>query len=439
MTTRADFSARRPDARRANSRRRRRWRHGHRDPGPLRIHDIQGTSWLSPHDGDQVTNVPASSPAIRSDRQQQGLLDSGPRPGLRPGHQRGDLRLHLLARRRGRRLGARVGHGQGLLPAGERRDGRRRRRNCRSPRSTARPRSCCRTATRCPRPRCIGPTTVPDTYAPDLGGGNIESTKIAPDPLGARLLGVARGDAGRGRRRPGGRSVRTASASSTSPPSRRRTRRFRGGTELLAENATPSGADRGRPRRRQQPGGQRRRRVQRRDGRSGRLLRVRRLHDRGHHGSAPCAQQPGARSSPPRRRAKQLAVATYNVENLAPSDPAAKFQRLAQGLVTNLAAPDIVAVEEVQDNTGATDDGVVAADQTLTKLTDGDHRGRRPALRLARDRPGQRPGRRPAGRQHPRGVPYNPARVHVRRPWRAVGEPFDHRHVGRSRSRASPT
>lgn len=38
--------------------------------------------------------------------------------------------------------------------------------------------------------------------------------------------------------------------------------------------------------------------------------------------------------------------------------------------MTNLAKPDIVAVEEVQDNDGATDDGVVAANQTISKLTD---------------------------------------------------------------------
>jgi uncharacterized protein len=57
------------------------------------------------------------------------------------------------------------------------------------------------------------------------------------------------------------------------------------------------------------------------------------------------------------------------VENLAPGDPAAKYAALAQGIVTNLAAPDIVAVEEVQDNNGAQDDGTVAADQTLTALT----------------------------------------------------------------------
>jgi uncharacterized protein len=67
---------------------------------------------------------------------------------------------------------------------------------------------------------------------------------------------------------------------------------------------------------------------------------------------------------------KQLAIATYNVENLAPTDPAAKFAALAKGVVTNLASPDIVAVEEVQDNDGATDDGVVSATTTLTDLTD---------------------------------------------------------------------
>ncbi|MBO0867873.1 MAG: lamin tail domain-containing protein [Micromonosporaceae bacterium] len=64
----------------------------------------------------------------------------------------------------------------------------------------------------------------------------------------------------------------------------------------------------------------------------------------------------------------ELSVATYNVQNLAPTDPQAKFDRLAAGLVTNLAAPDIVSLEEIQDNSGATDDGTVAANLTLDKL-----------------------------------------------------------------------
>src|SRR4029077_1754338 len=66
---------------------------------------------------------------------------------------------------------------------------------------------------------------------------------------------------------------------------------------------------------------------------------------------------------------RQLSIATYNVENLAPSDPAGKVQAPARGIAANLAAPDLTAGEEVQDNDGATDDGVVAADQTIGKLT----------------------------------------------------------------------
>jgi predicted extracellular nuclease len=64
----------------------------------------------------------------------------------------------------------------------------------------------------------------------------------------------------------------------------------------------------------------------------------------------------------------QLTVSTFNVENLAPSDPQSKFDALGSTITRNLAAPDLVAVEEIQDNSGATDDGVVAADQTLGKL-----------------------------------------------------------------------
>ncbi|MET9429243.1 endonuclease/exonuclease/phosphatase family protein [Streptomyces sp. NPDC003036] len=66
----------------------------------------------------------------------------------------------------------------------------------------------------------------------------------------------------------------------------------------------------------------------------------------------------------------ELAVATYNVENLDPSDPQEKFDALAKAVVENLASPDIVALEEIQDNNGAKNDGTVAADQTLKKFTD---------------------------------------------------------------------
>jgi uncharacterized protein len=48
----------------------------------------------------------------------------------------------------------------------------------------------------------------------------------------------------------------------------------------------------------------------------------------------------------------ELAIASFNVENLAPTDPPSKFAGLAQTLIHNLKAPDIVAVEEIQDNDG---------------------------------------------------------------------------------------
>jgi hypothetical protein len=63
-----------------------------------------------------------------------------------------------------------------------------------------------------------------------------------------------------------------------------------------------------------------------------------------------------------------LSVANFNVENLDPGDGAPQFNALANLIVANLKSPDIIALEEVQDNNGATNDTVVAADQTYTAL-----------------------------------------------------------------------
>ncbi|MEU8200716.1 lamin tail domain-containing protein [Streptosporangium sp. NPDC049046] len=70
---------------------------------------------------------------------------------------------------------------------------------------------------------------------------------------------------------------------------------------------------------------------------------------------------------PPKKQG-DLSVATYNVENLAATNPAAKFARLAEAVVNNLGKPDILALEEIQDNNGATNNGVVAADETVAKF-----------------------------------------------------------------------
>ena len=63
-----------------------------------------------------------------------------------------------------------------------------------------------------------------------------------------------------------------------------------------------------------------------------------------------------------------LRVATFNVENLDPGDGATKFNALATAIVTNLRSPDIINLEEVQDNNGATNDGTVDANVTLQTL-----------------------------------------------------------------------
>ena len=217
-----------------------------------------------------------------------------------------------------------------------------------------------------PAAEVITPASVPDLYAPDLGGANIESTPITPTRSAldfwesregmrvevddARVVGPTDSF--------GEQYVTTKPTEKTS---------YRGGTLLTDENATPAGrleivplianpdvsvgdvytgATVG-PVDYSKFGGY--------------LIAATQL---GH--VTPGGITPVVATAP---SARQLSIATYNVENLAPGDPAAKFAALAGGIVHNLAAPDIIAVEEIQDNDGADDNGTVAADQTLAKLT----------------------------------------------------------------------
>ncbi|MEA3031648.1 MAG: uncharacterized protein QOG13_2973 [Sphingomonadales bacterium] len=50
---------------------------------------------------------------------------------------------------------------------------------------------------------------------------------------------------------------------------------------------------------------------------------------------------------------RSLTVATFNVQNLDPSDGAARFTALANAIANNLNSPDIISIEEMQDNNGA--------------------------------------------------------------------------------------
>jgi uncharacterized protein len=68
-------------------------------------------------------------------------------------------------------------------------------------------------------------------------------------------------------------------------------------------------------------------------------------------------------------RDQELVVGTYNVENLDPGDGPA-FARHAQLIVDNLRAPDLLAIEEIQDNDGATSSSVTDASITWGLLVD---------------------------------------------------------------------
>ena len=68
-------------------------------------------------------------------------------------------------------------------------------------------------------------------------------------------------------------------------------------------------------------------------------------------------------------RDQELVVGTYNVENLDPGDAGA-FARHAGLIVGNLRSPDLLVIEEIQDNDGATNSSVTDASVTWGLLID---------------------------------------------------------------------
>ncbi|NIX75792.1 Calx-beta domain-containing protein [Microvirga terricola] len=72
-----------------------------------------------------------------------------------------------------------------------------------------------------------------------------------------------------------------------------------------------------------------------------------------------------------------LSFATYNVENLDPNDDdgdadidSGHFAKVAQHIVKNMGAPAVISLQEIQDDSGSVDNGVVSADKTLQTLVD---------------------------------------------------------------------
>ncbi|KAG5716733.1 hypothetical protein E4T56_gene16112 [Termitomyces sp. T112] len=64
-----------------------------------------------------------------------------------------------------------------------------------------------------------------------------------------------------------------------------------------------------------------------------------------------------------------ISFGNYNVNNLAP-DESTRLSAIANHIVKYLKTPDIVFLQEIQDNSGPIDDGTVSGDITLANLVD---------------------------------------------------------------------
>ena len=331
---------------------------GGNQPGPA-IHDLQGDGWVSPYGGQSVSNVAGVVTAVRTsgsrgfwmqDENPDGdantsegiFVYTGKAPTVSPGDS-------VLVS--GKVSDYYPGSDNSNLSVTE----------ISSPtietQSTENP---------LPAPIVLGPDTVPDRYAPDLGGRNIEDTPLTPSRSALDYYESIEGMRVEvDNARVVGPSNSYGEQYVTTKPGQART--YRGGTELLGDNKIPSG----------------RLEIAEPDGSQlgldvgdvlqgatvgaidwspygGYVLEAATLGAVVHNQLPKVVAKPGG--------VNQLSIATYNVENLAPGDSAEKYQALAEGVVHNLAAPDIVALEEIQDNNGAQNDSVVAANLTLDKL-----------------------------------------------------------------------
>jgi predicted extracellular nuclease len=68
--------------------------------------------------------------------------------------------------------------------------------------------------------------------------------------------------------------------------------------------------------------------------------------------------------------AHEIAVASFNVENLSVTNAQAKFDALAGLVVHNLRSPDLLAIQEVQDDSGSSNNGTVTAAATWQRFID---------------------------------------------------------------------
>jgi predicted extracellular nuclease len=79
----------------------------------------------------------------------------------------------------------------------------------------------------------------------------------------------------------------------------------------------------------------------------------------------------GSETTPLEGGSKAVTLASYNVLNLSPqAEDDNQRATLASQIVHNLRAPDVIALQEIQDNSGEADDGTTDATDTLQSVVD---------------------------------------------------------------------
>ncbi|PZH20947.1 hypothetical protein C1I97_00585 [Streptomyces sp. NTH33] len=332
-------------------------------PGSLRIHDIQGTTRTSPYNGKTVTHVPGVVTGVRSTGT-KGYWIQDPDPDGNPATSEAVF-VYTGSATPLVKVGDSVlvsGKVSEYYPGGQSSGSQ-------SVTELTGPKDVVLSAGNpLPAAEAVDAATLPDAYAPQTPGGSIESLELKPDTYALDWLESHEGMLVQiGDSRVVGASNAYNETWITTKPKQNPTPR--GGTVLTGYDNPNSGrllvasltgdklkADVGDTLTGTTAG------LLDYGNYGGYSIQATRLGTTVPGGLTPDVAKPG--------KSNELSVATYNVENLSPADSKSKFDRLAQGVVKNLAAPDIVSLEEIQDNNGPTDDGTVAADKTVAKFVD---------------------------------------------------------------------
>ncbi|GHA89325.1 endonuclease/exonuclease/phosphatase family protein [Streptomyces termitum] len=337
---------------------------GPTEPGTVRVHDIQGATRLSPLAGQTVTGVPGIVTGVRG-YGTKGFWMQDPNPDADPATSEG-----VFVYTNG--TGPAVKVGDAVLVTAKVTEyypnnagGSQSLTELTAPRTTV-----VSSGNTVPAPVVLDGTSVPEAYAPDAAGGSIEALPLRTDAYALDLFEALEGMNVEVRDVPVTQASNAyhelwVNAREQDP------RSARGGSVYLGYDRQNSG----------------RLLVQslgdaadfpvanvgdRLTGTTGGPLDYTRFG-----GYAVQATRLGTVESGGLRREvtaralpSELTIATYNVENLDPADPDEKFAELASGVVTHLRAPDILTLEEVQDDNGPVNDGTVSSDATVAKFVE---------------------------------------------------------------------